>query len=81
MFTNVSSKIKTVAKVWLALGIVICVIESIIAFDIYDNSLLPTASPTAAIIIIDIIVIVIFYVSSLFLYGFGELIENTKRPF
>lgn len=79
MFTNVSSKIKTVAKVWLALGIVICVIESIIAFDIYDNSLLPTASPTATIIIID--VIVIFYVSSLFLYGFGELIENTKRPF
>ena len=82
MFTNVSSKIKLFATVWCSVGFFGCIIEILVFMALSDSGdFLLVELPLILKIIIVLITALPFYISSLFLYGFGELIENTKNNF
>lgn len=70
MFNNVGGKIKAVAKVTAWVGIVFCLI--------YGFVLLVPADDTAPIgLLIMTVGSLLSWMSSLVLYGFGELVENS----
>ncbi len=92
MFNNVGSKIKTLAKVLCWVGIILSVVSGIIimvagnnipfnynyGYNSYRNS-----GFSGSTFVIGLIVIVVgslcSWLSSLFTYGFGQLIENTDN--
>ncbi len=70
MFNNVGGKIKAIAKVVAWIGIVICVI--------YGFVLLVSVEDMALVgLIVMTVGSLLSWVSSLVLYGFGELIDNS----
>ena len=71
MFDNVASKLKTSANVLFILGVIGSVIWAIILFDDYD----PEMNGIVALIL----GIATSWFSSLLIYGFGHLIENTDK--
>ena len=76
-FDNVEKKLKLLAKINLTIGIVIACIQLIVLFVL---ALTTFKGLFLLIGIIDLIVILlVFYITSLFIYGFGQLIENTKK--
>lgn len=86
MFSNISGKLKTLAKVLCWVGIIFSVISgavilsggnSISSITVSGTSF--AVSPVAAGIIIIVIGCLTSWISSLFIYGFGQLIENTEK--
>ena len=77
MFENIGKKIKTLAKVLCWVGIVISIIYAIalflIAMDSYDEE---------TFIIMGIVTLIVgpltSWISSFFMYGFGELIDKAS---
>jgi Na+-driven multidrug efflux pump len=93
MFSNIGEKIKKLAIVvcWigiifsLVLGIVVVVAPNSIAhysFNVNGNTV-ASSSNIAAQVITGVIVFVLgslgSWISSFFLYGFGELVSNSKK--
>ena len=71
MFNNVGSKIKVMAKVFAWIGIAICVI--------YGFVMLVSMEDMALIgLLIMTVGSFVAWISSLVLYGFGELVENSS---
>jgi len=69
MFDNIGKKMKTLASLEITLGIVVSIIIGIIVM--------------SEVLLLGIVVIIvgswISWVSSIFMYGFGELIEKTSE--
>ena len=71
MFTNIGGKIKVLAKVLCILGIVASIVAgNILATNYFSSSFL------SSLVIIVICGSLLSWVCSIFVYGFGELIEN-----
>ena len=71
MFSNVGSKLKVFAKITAWIGIVICVI--------YGFVMLVSMEGMALIgLLIMTVGSLVAWISSLVLYGFGELVENSS---
>jgi len=86
VFTNISGKLKLLAKVICWLGIIFSVISgSIFLFSgnaISSVTVSGTSfavSPVVAGLIIIVMGCLTSWISSLFIYGFGQLIENTDK--
>ena len=73
MFKNIGKKIKHLAEIYFALGIVVTVLTALYWWKINEFDLELYFIP-ALILIVGCIY---FWISSLFIYGFGELIDKT----
>lgn len=71
MFDNVGGKIKGYAKLVMILEIILEIIIAIVLIAVMGFVVLPI------VILGGAIVVVLTYISAMFIYGFGELIENT----
>ena len=69
MFNNIGNKIKTYAEVVSWIGIIASVFTGIV--------IMTTSAEFVLGLLICIIGSLLFWISSFFLYGFGQLIENT----
>jgi len=92
MFSNIGEKIKKLAVIicWigiicsLVLGVVVVVAPNSIRYNLNDNgSTIASSGNIAAQVISGVIVFVIgslsSWIGSFFLYGFGELVSNSKK--
>ena len=81
MFNNIGGKIKGLAKFLCWAGIIICVILGFM-FIAGSNAGYYYYYSREAMIVFGVLIMVggsiISWLSSLFLYGFGELVENTS---
>ncbi len=75
MYDNIGSKIKIVAKVLCWLGIILTIIMAIILF--VNGNYVPGAYISGVIYLI--FGPLFSWIGSLFIYGFGELIERAKN--
>ena len=75
-FQNIEQKLKSLAKILMTIGIVIaCLILFlflIMAIELGGVMLIIG-------IIFSVLIILASYIGSIFIYGFGQLIENTKK--
>ena len=78
-FNDCSEKIKKLAKILFCIGLVAGVITAIVMFaeasDTWGDGTLYTVLGFASLVVIPLLT----WVSCIFLYGFGELIEKAKR--
>ncbi len=76
MFDNIGSKIKILAIVCCIIGIVATIASQVIV--VFTAKYTTSTSYDALIIVLNIIIgVVISWVSSFVLYGFGQLVENS----
>lgn len=73
MFQDIESKIKGLAKIWASVGIVAAIVGIILIFCDDGRYDLFVLSGVALLVLG-----VIFFFSSWLVYGFGQLIENTR---
>ena len=71
MFDKVGGKIKVLAQVYAILGIVISLIVSVCMVVIFKNLIISLGIAVGGFLF--------FWISSLFIYGFGQLIENSDE--
>lgn len=70
MFENIGSKIKGVAKIFFAVGCIIAVVIGSIISEVADiGTIIPY--------IVMLVGIVLSWLSTMLLYGFGQLVENS----
>lgn len=74
MFDNIGGKIKTLAKVICWIGIIVSIIAGIVA-----GVAMGSGSGVLVAILIIVIGALCSWIGSFLLYGFGELIDNTKK--
>ena len=91
MFNNIGGKIKGLAKFLCWLGIILSVIIGVImiiaaassrsyTFDSYGEKItLSTGGSIVAGILIIVFGSLASWIGSFFMYGFGELVENSKK--
>ncbi|MBQ6672275.1 MAG: hypothetical protein IKR80_03925 [Spirochaetales bacterium] len=91
MFNNIGGKIKGLAKFMCWLGIILSVIIGVImiiaaassrsyTFDSYGEKItLSTGGSIVAGILIIVFGSLASWIGSFFMYGFGELVENSKK--
>lgn len=72
LFSNIGSKLKTVARIFTFLGIAAGILAAI-AMSTIDDDLI------VAGLLIGAIIAVVSWISSFALYGFGELISSSKK--
>lgn len=72
MFENAGGKIKKSAMVFFWLGVIGCIVLAFVAWDNWWIDTFP-------IILCFIAAVVICYVESLIIYGFGQLVEDTQQ--
>ena len=75
MFNNIGAQIKTLAKVFFVIGVVSCMIGLIIAIERGQHSYSQSEVPIWVAVALSGVGICL---SSLFAYGFGELIDYAK---
>lgn len=75
MFNNVGKSIKTVAKVFFGLGVAAAIITSIAYFILGVAN--EAVIPLLLCFILPIPMTTAAWINSLFIYGFGQLIENS----
>lgn len=78
MFENIGKKIKRLAETICWIGIIISVIGSIILFTISADAYEPTGLIIAGFSIL-IFGTLFSWIGSFFMYGFGELIDNSQE--
>ncbi len=79
MFDNIGSKIKTLAKIITVVGIAISVIWGlVIMINAQTGTILDGGIFFSGIIVI-VLGSLISWISSFFMYGFGQLIESTQN--
>ena len=71
MFENCGGKIKALAKVYTIIGVLSSIIAGIIVFKITEN-------PWFFLVIV-VGGFLFFWVSALFIYGFGQLVSNSDE--
>ncbi len=78
MFDNIGQKIKILAKVLCLIGIIVSIIAAIIMFSFVDTSSMASKDSIYMGIGLAFLLIgsLLAWGSSLFMYGFGELIDN-----
>ena len=91
MFNNIGGKIKGLAKFLCWLGIILSVIIGVImiiaatssrsyTFDSYGEKItLSTGGSIVAGILVIVFGSLASWIGSFFMYGFGELVENSKK--
>ena len=82
IFDNIGGKIKTLAKVLCWIGIIASIIGAIALWaqnDQYDYYTRTTTNTVGIGFIVLLSGCVVSWVGSLFMYGFGELIEETTQ--
>lgn len=91
MFNNIGGKIKGLAKFMCWLGIILSVIIGVImiiaaassrsyTFDSYGEKItLSTGGSIVAGILVIVFGSLASWIGSFFMYGFGELVENSKK--
>ena len=91
MFNNIGGKIKGLAKFMCWLGIILSVIAGVVmiiaaassrsyTFDSYGEKItLSTGGSIVAGILIIVFGSLASWIGSFFMYGFGELVENSKK--
>lgn len=72
MFNNIGQKLKKLAKAYCGIGISVCIIGGIVLLSIDDDWELILAGILTAVF-----GSLFSYVISMFIYGFGQLIENS----
>ena len=72
MFENIGSKIKSIAKVWCIIGIIASFVSSVVMCTL-GNELILVGLATF------LVGALLSWVSSAFLYGFGQLIDNSDK--
>lgn len=75
MFSDIGNKIKMVAMIFCLLGIAASVIAGIVMLVIFEGSLMGFAISAGVVVGGS----VLSWLASLLFYGFGELIDETKR--
>lgn len=80
MFKNVGKKIKKLAKVVFIVGIIVFTIVNLFVSIIIGKIIYAPAGFVVLLIFgIAIAGVILTYISSLFIYGFGELIDNSQK--
>jgi hypothetical protein len=91
MFNNIGGKIKGLAKFLCWLGIILSVIAGVVliiaastkssySFDSYGERItLSTGGSIVAGILVIVFGSLFSWIGSFFMYGFGELVENSKK--
>ena len=72
MFTNVEEKLKSLAKINCACGMVLAILGPLFIIGIEDDWIIPG-------LLAAVLIVLIALVQSWFIYAFAELLETTKR--
>ena len=75
MYHNIGGKIKVLARIVCAIGIIAALLTAV-GLWINNSSFHPTMAAGLTILLAGSVAT---YVTSLFIYGFGELIESTSK--
>ena len=75
MYYNIGGKIKVLARIVCAIGIIAALLTAV-GLWINNSSFHPTMAAGLTILLAGSVAT---YVTSLFIYGFGELIESTSK--
>lgn len=78
VFQNIGSKIKTLAKIVLVGGVFISILLAVIQLATADDAYFEDAAKELGFVLL-IGGPIASYISSILIYGFGQLVENTSK--